>query len=179
MMQDKRMKYIQSVDGLDFYEYKARLFSYFYQTMAGYETLVTRQLRETIDYVRGNYKVIYMGVGNILVGYGVITRGGGRNRFSTTRDIVLCSLYVKPECRGKGYGNTLVKVLSTGLGLNHCNVYEYIRHDNFPSIKVALTNGFVKSGNATYKGWLKSIVPSDDGTLGIYIKDHQIKGSAF
>ena len=55
MMQDKRMKYIQSVDGLDFYEYKARLFSYFYQTMAGYETLVTRQLRETIDYVRGNY----------------------------------------------------------------------------------------------------------------------------
>ena len=171
MIQDKKLKYLKTVDGIDFYEYRVRLFSYFYSTMAGYEKLMTRMLRETIDYLRGDYKVVYMGIDDSLVGYGVITRGGGRNRFCTKQDIVLCSLFVRSEMRGKGYAKTLVKVLSTGLGIKHRAVYAYIRHDNAPSIKANVGNGFVKVGNATTRGILKSIVPAENGRLGIYKKE--------
>lgn len=170
MICDKNLKHATTVDQVDFYEYKVRLFSYFYTPMAHYEKLLSRTLRETLDYVRGNYKVVYMGIGDKLIGYGVITRGGGRNRFCTKQDLVLCSLFIRPEHRGHGYANTLVKVLSTGMGIKHQRVYEYIRHDNIPSIMVAQANGFLKISNASYRGLMKNVVKTQDGHLGIYEK---------
>ena len=141
--------------------------------MAGDEKLLSRQLRETLDYIRGNYKVVYMAVADSLIGFGVITRGGGRNIFCSSRDIVLRSLFVRPDARGKGYGRMLVQVLATGCGLKHEKVYAYIRPDNDASIKTALANGFAKVGTATYKGLLKRIVLSKNGSVDIYRKDNK------
>lgn len=174
MIKDKKLEYITSVDELDFYRYKARLFNYFYTPMAYYEKLFSRMVRETIDFVRGNYNVVYMAKGEELVGYGVVTRGGGRNKFCTKNDIVLCSLWVQPEFRGNGYGNKLVYVLSSKLGITYENAYEYIPNNNTPSIKVAERNGFVKVGNAHRKSkGLKSISMDEKGHLGIYIKNKE------
>ena len=109
-----------------------------------------------------------MAIDNDIIGYGIVTRGGGRNKFCTRKDIVLCSLWISPLFRGNGYANTLVKTLISELNIQYEKAYEYIRHDNIPSVKVALANGFIKVGNATHKGILKSIVCSEIGHLGIY-----------
>ena len=77
MITDSRLKYCVSFSGLDFYEYEVRLGRYFFIPMAYYEKLWTRKVRETMDYIRGNYHVYYIAKGNELIGYGTIVRGGG------------------------------------------------------------------------------------------------------
>lgn len=168
MLNDKRLIYLATVDGIDFYRYRSSLFRYFYTPMAYYEKLFTRCIRETLDYLRGGHNVVYMARGDKLVGYGVVTRGGGRNRFCTGRDIVLGSLWVQPEARGQGLGNTLIRGLTDHCGFVYENAYEYIRHDNLPSVKAAEHNGFVKVANATHRGLLRSVFVAEDGHLGIY-----------
>lgn len=170
MLHDKRMQYLKTVDGVDFYCHRVSLFHYFYTPMAPYERLFTRMIRETLDYCRGGYAVVYMARGNTLLGYGVVTRGGGRNRFCTRRDIVLGSLWVQPAARGQGLANILIHGLSEELGFSYQSAYEYIRHDNVPSILAAERNGFVKVANARHVGLLRSVVEAEDGHLGIYRK---------
>ncbi len=170
MIDNKELTYLTTVDGIDFYRYRTRLFHYFYTPMAYYEKLFTRCIRETLDYLRGGYAVIYMAEGDTLLGYGVVTRGGGRSRFCTPRDIVLGSLWVQPEARGRGLANTLIRGLSECCGFVYEAAYEYIRHDNLPSVKAAERNGFVKVANASHRGLLRSVVQDPKGHLGIYRK---------
>ncbi len=168
MINDRRLVYLKQIEGIDFYKYKASLFNYFYTPMAYYENLFSRKIRETLDYVRGGYNVIYMARENKIVGYGIITKGGGRNKFATARDVVFNSLYIDPDERGKGLGNILVGAFLHDIGIKYESAYEYIRNDNIPSIKAAEKNGFVKVSNAKRQGFLQNIVRSDNGVLGIY-----------
>lgn len=171
MITDKSLRFLKTQDGIDFYRFHARLFHYFYIPMAEYEGLRSRMIRETIDLLRGRYRVIYMAMGDQIIGYGIITRGGGRNRFCTRRDAVLCSLYVDPSQRGKGCGRTLVRVLSQLAGVWAKGLYEYVKPDNLPSVRAAEANGFRKIGTAAFFGRLKLIKPDPQGPLHIYWKD--------
>ncbi len=172
MIEDKNLTYLGTFDGIDFYRYRTRLFRYFYCPMAYYEKLFSRMVRETIDFVRGGYHVIYIAQNDRLVGYGIVTKGGGRNRFCTADDIVLNSLWVMPKARGNGFANLLYRVLTSELGVSYDKAYAYIRPDNQASIKAALRSGFVKVANASRKGILRSVVIDPNGRLGIYEKVH-------
>ena len=168
MMQDPKLSYLESADSLDFYRYHCRFLRYFYTPMAYYEKLLTRQIRETIDYVRGNYSVIYMFRGDTPVGYGVITRGGARNRFCTKEDAVLCSIWIQPEERGKGYSKPLIRTLAKYAAQNARDIYEYINFKNIPSIRAAEACGLRLAGQAVHGGLLQTVVPVEKGTHGIY-----------
>lgn len=168
MNNDKKLVFLKQIEGIDFYRYKATLFNYFYKPMAYYEKLFTRKVRETLDYIRGGYTVIYIARENKIIGYGIITRGGGRNKFCTKQDVVFNSLYIEPEERGKGYGNLMVGAFLNELGIKYNKAYEYIRNDNVASVKAAERNGFVKVSAAKREGFLQNIVSCDDGVLGIY-----------
>lgn len=168
MIRDKKLIHLVQVDGVDFYRYKAKLFNYFYTPMAYYEKLFSRTIRETLDYIRGKYNVIYLAKDDVLVGYGIVTRGGGRNKFATKYDVVFNSLYIVPEERGNGLGNLMINVFLHKLNIEYDTAYEYIRHDNIPSVKVAENNGFIKVSNAVRSGKLQNIIVSENGPIGIY-----------
>ena len=60
--------------------------------------------------------------------------------------------------------------MSEKLGVKYKNAYEFITHNNLPSIKVALANGFKKVANASRRGYLNYIEVDSKGPLGIYKK---------
>lgn len=137
MIKNSNLEYLTSCNDLDFYEFKTSLFNYFAINMAYYEKLFSRRIRETMDYIKGGYHVVYIARKDILLGYGIVVKGGGRYKFCTKRDNVICSLWVQPEFRGKGYLNTLLTVLSDKKIFPCNSFYEYIAHNNIASIKGA------------------------------------------
>lgn len=168
MIEDAKLEYLRTIDGIDFYRFRARLFKYFFTPMAPYEGLFSRMVRETLDYVRGGYEVVYIGKDQRLLGYIIVTRGGGRNKFCTKEDIVLCSAWVQPEERGKGYANVLYGGALECYPHPYRDVYCYIRHNNPASVKTALKVGFQMVGNASHSGLLRSVDRDENGNLGIY-----------
>lgn len=170
MIKNSNLKYLTSCNDLDFYEFKTSLFNYFAINMAYYEKLFSRRIRETMDYIKGGYHVVYIARKDILLGYGIVVKGGGRYKFCTKRDNVICSLWVQPEFRGKGYLNTLLTVLSDKKIFPCNNFYEYIAHSNIASIKGAEKNNFRKISNAEYVGIFHNVKTNSDGHLGIYKK---------
>ncbi len=171
MIYDKALIYLGTENGIDCYKFKARPLKYFYTPMAYYENLKSRTVRETIDYFRGGYNVIYLAVDDKLIGYGTITRGGGRNKFCTKDDAVICNLWIQPDERGKGYGKKL-DIILTRYAESHFKgkTYMYIHNENLPSKKAAEYAGFVKVANATRRGRFVNIVNCEKGNLEIYCK---------
>lgn len=170
MIKNKHLAYCTTLSGVDFYEYKVKLFSYFYTPMAYYENLFSRKIRETIDFLRGNYHVYYIAKDNNLIGYGTVVKGGGRYRFSSAKDIILCNFGIQPQYRGRGYSSILYQGLLEKMDLKYEKAFAFITHDNTPSIKSAQKNGFVKTANASRKGIVNFIVVDPNGYLGIYQK---------
>lgn len=170
MINDKKLKYLTSIDGVDYYQYKSRLFHYYYIPMAEYEQLLSHKIRQTINFISGS-SVIYIAKNNKLLGYGVVSRGGGRMKFSTKKDIVLGPLWIQPDVRGEGVGSKLIRALTSELGYKYEKAYEYISDSNLPSINAAKRNGFIKIGNAKQYGLLHSVVYDPNGSIGIYKKE--------
>lgn len=168
MIKDKRLEYICSIDGCEYYKFKASLFNYFYKKMAPYEGLFSRKIRETIDYNRGGYCAVYQCVNNAITGYVTIVAGGGRNTFCTKDDIVLCNVWIDPGCRGQGLSNKLIAAVTHNCNLNYKKSYAFIRHNNSASIRCFENNGYKKIANATTKGIFHKVILSKDGRLGIY-----------
>ncbi len=179
-MENKKLVFLKNRNGLDFYEYRARLFNYFPPPrMAPYEKLFTRCIRETLDYIRGKYHVIYCAVGDNLVGHATIVRGGGiRYGFCTKNDAVLVNLWIQENERGKGYASSLVGfVIEYAKTLEYENTYAFVRHDNQASKKSMINNGMELVYSACVKGCLHRFTISEDGEHGIYKKDNSISVS--
>ncbi len=175
MINDKKLIHLYSEgsinQSINYYLFKCRLFKYFYTYMAYYEKLPRRFLRETLDFIRCKYKVIYMEVNGKLAGYGTIVRGGGaRYTFSSGQDAVICNVWIEPEFRGKGLSNHLVSFL-----LNYAkkyvlgDIYSYIHKDNLASQAIFTKLGFTKISTATRVSKIHKIVKSEKGKLGIYV----------
>lgn len=153
---------------MGFYEYKASLLRYFYTPMAPYERLFSRKIRETLDFIKGGYKVLYIFDNKIPIAYCTIVKGGGRYKFSTKQDIIICNVWVRPESRGKGIAKELYKYLLNNMNLKYQRAYAFIPNDNLPSIKTVLKIGFQKISDADRVGILKIIKKQNNGHLGIY-----------
>lgn len=165
MIEDKYIKFITSISDVDIYEYSARFLRYFYCPMAYYETLLSRKIRETLDFVRGDYRVFYIARGDKMVGCCTIVKGGGRYRFCSKEDRVFCNLFIREDERKKGYSSLLVSFLTEYLQAK--NLCAFIRHNNTASIKCFLKLGYVKVADASYNRFhVVSVNPK--GHLGIY-----------
>ena len=159
---------MSDINGLQYYEYKASLLKYFYTPMAPYESLFSRKIRETLDFIKGKYKVLYIFEKDSPIAYCTIVRGGGRYKFSTKNDIVVCNVWVRPENRGKGIAAELYKFLLNNMGIQYSCAYAFIPNDNLPSIKTALNVGFKKTADADRVGLMKNIKVINNGHLGIW-----------
>lgn len=171
MIDDRKLSHIGSVGDIDIYEFKARLFRYSYLYMAEYEKNLSHKIRITLSYLRGGYRIFYLARNKTIVASGTIEKGGGRYKFCSNEDLILCSLWVAENSRGKGIGRLLVKSLIK-IAENDCkgDIYEYIHPNNIASITLALDNGFIKKGSAKTIGLFKKMVETDNGTMDIYRK---------
>lgn len=164
----KKMKQIAEEGGAQLYEY---LPSAFKLLAINFEKpRFVRQMRFLLEYLhRGHYKVYYLAVTGVFVGYCVVTPGGRRLWVSKKEDIVLGPYFVLPEHRGKGYAKVLVKMT-----LEHCSydyklAYDWIHDDNFASIKTSEACGFVREGSRlNVVGLTRRLVPSEEGNNIVY-----------
>jgi len=149
------------------YEYTPTLFAPLYCNMEPMK--LRRRVRLLFEYLRkGRYKVYYLSVDGVLVGYNVLTPGGRRLSFSTSKDIISGPAFVDPEHRNKGY-NRLMKRLS----FSHCAydyefVYNWVDKTNIPSIKSVEKLGFQKVGEVKVTRLRRKLIPAENGTCNVY-----------
>lgn len=168
MVDNKKLELIFQDGELDYYRFLANPFRYFYTPMAPYESLLSRMVRESLDYIRGGYTPIYQFEGDRPVGYATIVKGGGKYKFCSPDDIVICNVWVDELHRGKGLSRKLISAIISNCGLTYKNAYAFIRHNNPASIKCFEKNDFRKIGNCTKIGLLHKYVECAEGSLGIY-----------
>ena len=89
---------------------------------------------------------------------------------STRNDIILGSINICREKRGRGYGTRLIHAVLKDCALDYENAYEFIHEDNLPSIRSAEKNGYILIGRGVYCGLLKNVEVNDTGYLLIYKK---------
>ncbi len=166
-MNKNKLQYLGSLNGYDCYLYKASLFDYFYTTISPHENKLPRKIRETLDYIRGGYKVLYLFEEEKPVAYLTLVKGGGRYSFSKKTDMILCNVWVDVSSRGKGIASLIYKAATTLIDL-HCDyIYAFIRDSNIPSIKAAMKNGFKKNANLMLTKTKKYKIVAE-GKLGLY-----------
>ena len=117
----------------------------------------------------GGYVVYYSKTeSNKIVGYCVVSRGGGRLKISSRRDIVIGPIRIDSNVRNKGYASRLIHSILHDFGIDYEKAYEFIHNGNIASIKVAEKNGFCKIFEAEERGITRVLVQSDNGAYGVW-----------
>jgi L-amino acid N-acyltransferase YncA len=98
-------------------------------------------VRFLFELIKG-YKVYYLSIDKNIIGYCVISRGGGRYSFAKKEDIVVGPYFVIEKYRGNKYSEILVNELLRYNGIKYCAAYDWVRQTNIPSIKCAQRCGF-------------------------------------
>lgn len=143
------------------YEYTPKLLS---PLIVPFENLsLIRRIRFFLEYLRGGYRVYYLSVGEIIVGYNVVTPGGRRLKISTHKDIVIGPLYIAPDFRRKGYSTVLMKLTLEYCAYSYENAYDWIEKNNVPSIRTSLSCGFKECAHLNVIGICRKLVLAEDG----------------
>ena len=149
------------------YEYTPTLFAPLY---CNFEPLkIARRLRLLGEYLReGRYKVYYLSVDGVLVGYNILAPGGRRLSFSTSRDIVSGPAVIDPDHRNKGYFKLLKPLCYLYCAYDYEYVYNWVAKTNIPSIKAQERMGFEIVGEVNTVGLRRKLVPAKNGTCIVY-----------
>ncbi len=153
-------------DDYKIYAFKPNVFKLFYRNL---EPLTMRKwVRFQLERMRG-YVVYYLEVSGEIVGSCLVSSGGGRYSFADKKDIVIGPYFVCPEHRGHGYASVMVDAVLNHLGIKFEHAWDWIRKNNYPSIKTTENNGFERVYEADVVGFTRKIVLTDDGQGGWYI----------
>lgn len=168
-MNDKHMKFLKSVGDIDYYEFKPSFGKWYYKNYPEYERMtIPHFIRMTIEYIEGGYRIYYLVKNNSVMGYILVTNGGGRLKCSSARDIVLGPIWISTQLRGRGIGTEGISVVLHKLGIKYNNAYEYIKCSNIASIRSVEKNGYVNIGRAKSVGLLKRIVFDNNGDMFVF-----------
>lgn len=149
------------------YEYKPTLFAPFYYNMEPMRFV--RRIRLMDEYLRkGHFKVYYLAIDGVLVGYNVLAQGGRRLSFSTSSDIVSGPAFIDPNYRSKGYNKLMKKLCYSNCNYDYDYVYNWVDKTNIPSIKSVEKMGFEKVGEVKVVGLRHRLIPSENGTCIVY-----------
>ena len=165
IIESKRMRKILVDGDYTLWEYTPSLIKPLYDDIDPLSLI--RRIRLMIEKIQGGYKVFYLEVNGVLVGYNVFAPGGRRLKCSTKQDLVDGPSFVASEQRGKGYVTTLKKRVLNNCCCDYNYVYGWIAKNNIPSIKACIKAGFdVEYGELRIEGLMRNLkqVPKGEGT---------------
>lgn len=149
------------------YEYKPTLLAPFYCDMEPMRFV--RRIRLLDEYLRkGHYKVYYLAIDGVLVGYNVLSPGGRRLSFSTSDDIVTGPVFIDPAYRSKGYNKLMKRLCYANCSYDYQYVYGWVDKTNIPSIKSVEKMGFEKVGEVNVVGLRHKLEPAENGACIVY-----------
>ncbi len=153
-------------DDFEILEYTPTIFHLFYDRIEYIS--FQRKIRFLFEYFRG-YKVYYLLANHTIVGYCVVSKGGGRYAFASCNDIVVGPYYIIPKFRGKHYSEILLSELLNCDKYSKLTAYVWIRKNNIPSLKCSEKVGFCVNGEANIVGLLRKIKIVYDGSGEYYV----------
>lgn len=169
MINDKKLKYLMSEDGMDYYSYVPKFGKWMYKN---YDHMrFQRWVRYLLEYIsEGRYVVYYMAKGDCILGYCFSAAGGRRLKCSNKNDIVLGPYYVLPEHRGNGYSKMLIRTVAEKLHTNYEFAYDYISRDNISSLRATEACGFDKYKELNIVGFFRKLNIVNNGEYIVYRK---------
>ena len=148
MISNRRMQFVNTLDGLDLYIYKPSLFNLYYEDgnkndRPAHRSRITHLFHMWFYLLRGGYRILYLLDGEKIAAYLVYTQSGNSVVEGSTReDIYTIFITTYPAYRKKGYATLLVRELLHGIGLKYKVSYKTIDDDNIGSIRAAENNGY-------------------------------------
>lgn len=167
------LRYLKTVDGLDYYRFTPSLFKqyeacYSAEERPPYWKRPIHRIRMMIEHLSSRYFVIYVQKDGRPVGHHVVARGGGRLPVSTKEDLVIGPTWIVPSQRAHGYGGQSYGAVLRDLDLPFRYAYSFIDVDNAPSIAMVKKNGCVPIFRAKEYGLLKRIRETEGGNFLIF-----------
>ena len=152
--------------GYRIYEFIPSITRLFYKNME--DISFQRRIRFALELIKG-YKVYYLEIRGKIVGYCVISIGGGRYSFAGKSDIVVGPYYVEKEERGNHYSELLVSELLMYDNIHYNDAYDWIKKTNIPSLKCSEAVGFEIVGTADIVKPFRRIAARNDDSGEYYI----------
>lgn len=173
MINDKRLKYVKSEDGMDYYIFTPTLFRQYFnksENWTVHRSSFTHKLHMFLYYIRGGYNILYMFDGENIAAYIIYARCGKTVIKNTCRnDIFTVFVTTHPDYRKKGLATKIVYEMLHGIGLKYKASYKTISDSNTGSVKAAFKNGYSELYPAKKSGLFKTISQSDSGNWRLYI----------
>lgn len=175
MILHQELKYIKSVNGLDYYLFQPSFNNWFFHDWKGYKEDTEKQtirqwIRMLIEYMwGGGYYIYYVAQNKSIIGYILISNGGRRVTCSNINDVVLGPYYTLKEQRGKGIASKMIDSALHDFNISYKNAYCYIKKTNIASLKAASNCGFHIIGNAEIRGILRKLYLVDKDMGAFYI----------
>lgn len=172
MINDKRMKYIKSEDGMDYYIFSPSLIRQYYnnsEEWTKHRKSLTHKLHMMLYHLRGGYQILYMMDGMKIASYIVFARCGKTViEGSTIKDIFTVFVTTHPDYRRRGYASKIVNTMLHDIGLKYDISYKTILDSNIGSQKAAIANGYEVLYPAQKTRILKTISKAEDGDWKLY-----------
>lgn len=174
MINNSKLRYILTVDGLDYYSFKPSFRHWFFEDWDGYiedkeKHSIRQRVRMFIEWILGGYCIYYAGKSESLLGYVLVARGGHRITCSDKKDVVLGPYYTLTAKRGHGIMQRILNAALHDLPIVYENAYCYIKKDNIASIRAASKCRFQIYGQAEMRGMLRKLYLSNSENSLFYI----------
>lgn len=178
MIDDKRLKFIKSENGINYYLFKPSLLSLYYndkkfkhkdEPAHRFSLFHKLHMMWYIVAIRGGYSILYLEQDGEILSYIIFLKANDRIISDCEKnDYYTVFLWTYPEHRGKGLATLMSKTMLQDLQLEYNHFYKTISKDNIPSIRVAEKCGFRTESDCVKTRWMHTIQKVDDGQQYLY-----------
>lgn len=179
MINDKKLKFVKSENGINYYLFKPSLFSLYYNDK-NFKHKEEPPHRFSLSHklhmmwykmaIRGGYSILYLEQNGEILSYIIFVKANNKIiRNCEENDYYTVFLWTYPEHRGKGLATLMSKTMLQDLKLKYNHFYKTINKDNIPSIKVAEKCGFRTESDCVKTKWLHTIQKVKDGKQYLYV----------
>ena len=176
MINDRKMRYIRSEDGLDYYVFSPSLFRLYYnrtEEWTKHRKTFSHRFHMLYYVLRGGLKILYKMDGDEVVAYLIYTPAGRTVvQGSTRRDLFSVYITTNPAYRRQGHAAKLVSLLLTGLGLKWDTAYKTIQDSNIGSQKAAFANGYEAVCTVTKSRFFRTVKKKAGTRLKLYARQN-------
>ena len=166
MINDKRLRLIKSEDGINYYLFKPKLFSLYYNEKGKHKEEPSHRYSLShklhmmwyILTVRSGYSILYLEENGEILSYIIFVKANNKIiKNCDNNDYYTIFLWTYPEHRSKGLATLMAKTMLQDLHLGYHRFYKTISKDNIPSIRVAEKCGFQLDSDCTKTRLLHTI----------------------
>lgn len=178
MISHKRMEFIKSENGMNYYLFTPSLFSLYYDDGAIKHAVEPKHRYSIkhklhmIGYIfqfGGGYKILYVEQNQEILSYIIFVKANNRIiKKCESDDYYTIFLWTYPEHREKGLATKMANVMLHELSLNYNHFYKTIGKDNFASVKVAEKSGFTVKCDSVKTKIFRTIHQVEKGEQFLY-----------